>query len=124
MRIYAVRVFSYLWEESLIFYRDTLALEPVFMDANLGWAQFRVGGAQIGLERCDPEDTESRSLVGRFVGVSLEVDNIQTLYKSLLKKGVRFTEPPTVQPWGGVLAHFEDPDGNILTLLGSSENNA
>ncbi len=29
-----------------------------------------------------------------------------------------FTMPPTKQPWGGVLAHLKDPDGNVLTLLG------
>jgi hypothetical protein len=26
--------------------------------------------------------------------------------------------PPEVMPWGGVLAHLRDPDGNVLTLVG------
>ena len=34
------------------------------------------------------------------------------------ERGVQFIEPPEKQPWGGVLAHLRDPDGNILTLLG------
>jgi predicted enzyme related to lactoylglutathione lyase len=33
-------------------------------------------------------------------------------------KGVHFTAPPEKQEWGGTLAHFEDPAGNVLTLVG------
>lgn len=33
-------------------------------------------------------------------------------------RGVHFTDPPEEQPCGGSLAHFPDPVGNILTLLG------
>ncbi|MCC6917989.1 MAG: hypothetical protein IT548_02225 [Alphaproteobacteria bacterium] len=29
-----------------------------------------------------------------------------------------FLAPPERQPWGGTLAHFRDPSGNGLTLLG------
>ncbi|MDH3643838.1 MAG: hypothetical protein OES38_17160 [Gammaproteobacteria bacterium] len=34
-------------------------------------------------------------------------------------KGVEFVEPPERQPWGGVLAHFKDPEQNIMTLVGA-----
>jgi predicted enzyme related to lactoylglutathione lyase len=59
-----------------------------------------------------------QSLVGRFVGASLRVIDIDATYRDLLAKGVAFVEPPERMPRGGVLAHFKDPDGNILTLLG------
>ena len=39
-------------------------------------------------------------------------------WRFLTGKGVVFTEPPEKQQWGGTIAHFRDPDGNILTLLG------
>ena len=84
----------------------------------MGWAQFQLGSAALGLERCDANDPESQDLVGRFIGVSIEVDDIQALYQRLRDKGVSFTSPPTKQPWGGTLAHFRDLDGNTLTLLG------
>ena len=29
---------------------------------------------------------------------------------------VRFTMPPSKQPWGGYMALFADPDGNIFYL--------
>lgn len=86
----------------------------------MGWAQFDLGAAYIGLERCSPDDAESRDLVGRFVGISIEVEDIQGTYEALVEKGVEFIAPPAKQPWGGTLAHFKDPDGNTLTLLGGS----
>jgi uncharacterized glyoxalase superfamily protein PhnB len=51
--------------------------------------------------------------------VSLQVPDIFTTYKELVKRGVEFVDPPEKQPWGGVLAHLRDPDGNILSPLGT-----
>ena len=63
---------------------------------------------------------EAPGLLGRYVGVSLPVPDIEALYKDLVGLGVEFLGPPETQPWGGVLAHLKDPEGNTLTLLGSS----
>lgn len=120
-KLYAVRIFTRKWAESLAFYRDTLGFTETFADDDLGWAQFDLGGASIGLERCAEGDAEADALVGRFVGVSIAVPDIQATFAALSHKGVVFTGPPEQQPWGGVLAHFEDPDGNVLTLLGTGE---
>lgn len=119
-KLYAVRVFSFRWEESLAFYRDIIGFPVSFADADMGWAQFELGPAYIGLERCDPDDPEASDLVGRFVATSIEVDDIQSTYNTLVDRGVEFVAPPAKQPWGGILAHFKDPDGNVLTLLGGA----
>lgn len=120
-RIYAIRLFSLKWEESFAFYRDVLGRTPGFHDEGMGWAEFPLeGGAAIALERADPGDAEAVALVGRFVGVSLAVDDIDATYDTLVARGVVFESPPEKQPWGGTLAHFKDPDGNIMTLLGGA----
>jgi len=62
--------------------------------------------------------SEESHLVGRFVGVSLAVEDIDLVYDSLSLAGVPFDGRPEKQPWGGTLAHFKDPAGNTLTLLG------
>ena len=118
-RLYLVRVFTFRWDEALAFYRDTLGWPLEYADEDLGWAQFRLGGCAIGLERQPLDDAEAQELVGRFVGCSIEVDDVQVAYDELSAKGVPFVEPPERQPWGGTLAHFRDPDGNTLTLLSS-----
>ena len=51
----------------------------------------------------------------------LTVPDIHETYKELSKRGVEFESPLEKQPWGGVLAHLRDPDGNVITLRGSPE---
>ena len=118
MELYAVRVFVRQWADACVFYGTTLGLKERFRNDEIGWAEYDLGGPCIGLERVEPDDSEGEALVGRFVGISLRVDNLNETYKSLQSKGVPFSRPPEKQEWGGSLAHFEDPDGNVLTLLG------
>lgn len=118
MKLYAVRIFVRSWLEACDFYGTKLGLEERFRDDELGWAEYDIGGPCIGLERVAPEDSEGAALIGRFVGASLQVDDIASVYDELKRKGVQFTAPPEKQVWGGTLAFFKDPDGNELTLLG------
>ena len=118
MKLYAVRIFVRNWPEACAFYGETLGLDERYRNDDIGWAEFDVGGPSFGIERVQPGDAEGEALVGRFVGVSLQVDDIDATYEALKAKGVAFTAPPEKQPWGGALAHFKDPDGNELTLLG------
>ena len=113
-----LRVFSRDWPASADFYEHILELPCQFRDDAMGWAQFDAGGASLAVERVTPGDAEAEVLCGRFVGASLETPDIQAAFKMLSDRGVRFLSEPEPQPWGGVLAHFEDPDGNVLTLLG------
>lgn len=118
MELYAVRIFVRQWPEACAFYGNTLGLKERFRDDAIGWAEYDLGGPCLGLEHVEAGDAEGDALVGRFVGVSLRVDDIERSHESLTAQGVTFTTPPEQQAWGGWLAHFQDPDGNILTLLG------
>jgi len=118
-KLYAVRVFSRDWEATTRFYREILTLPEKFSNPELGWAEFDIGGPSLAVERIDPGDEEGLALTGRFLGISLEVEDVEGTYRKLLARGVDFLEPPARQPWGGVLAHCRDPEGNVLTLLGS-----
>ena len=119
-KLFAVRVFVTDWKRAIRFYSETLGMTIAYQSDELGWAQMAPGEGQLALERVDPSDEEGRALVGRFVGVSLQVPDIFATYKVLVERGVEFVGPPEKQSWGGVLAHLRDPDRNILTLLGTS----
>ncbi|MGI9311587.1 MAG: VOC family protein [bacterium] len=118
MKLYAVRIFTTDWDRSVDFYRETVGLPLKLIDQEFLWAEFDLGGASLGIEAIDANAPNARDLVGRFVGVSLLVDDIDSAYTQLRAKGVRFTAPPESQTWGGTLAHFKDPDDNVLTLFG------
>ena len=118
MELYAVRIFVRQWSAACRFYGDTMGLTERFRNDEIGWVEYDLGGPCFGVERVRPGDSEGEAMVGRFVGVSLRVDDIDGVYGALRGKGVSFTSPPEKQSWGGSLAHFHDPDGNVLTLLG------
>jgi lactoylglutathione lyase len=123
-KLLLVRIFVSDWPRAVRFYTEDLGLPLRFADEGLGWAQLATGDASLALERFVPEPgVEGRdreeALVGRFVGVSLAVEDIYQTHKELVGRGVEFLEPPALMPWGGVLANFRDPDGNVLTLVGS-----
>ena len=118
MKLYAIRVFVTDWPKACEFYGETLGLTQKFSDESMGWAEYDIGGASLGVERVASDDAERAARVGRFVGMSLQVDDIDATYRTLQDKGVEFASPPQKQPWGGTLAQMSDPDGNVITLLG------
>ena len=120
-RLLLVRVFVRDFERAVRFYSETLGMKLSHRSDEMGWAQLALAGADIGLERDrgERENGDDEDMVGRVVGVSLAVEDIQQTYEVLRARGVEFLRPPAKMPWGGVLAHFKDPDGNVLTLVGS-----
>lgn len=120
MRVYGVRIFVDDLVAAHRFYAETLELPVAWEMVDQGVAGFDAGGVTLIVEHQEPDDNEGRALVGRFVGLSLAVDDIDATWRQLVARGVTFTSPPKEQFWGGVLAHFRDPAGNVLTLLGST----
>ena len=99
-RLYGVRVFVRDFERALEFYNDTLGLELLFCGNEMGWAELDTGDAHLCVQRADDGESGSEgALVGRFVGVSLQVDDIAATYEALSSAGVAFEAPPELQPW-------------------------
>jgi predicted enzyme related to lactoylglutathione lyase len=57
-----------------------------------------------------------QQVVGKSQAVTLNVTNMQVLYKKLVRKGVKFIRTPDVQPWG-TYATIEDSEGNHIILV-------
>lgn len=113
--IEAVRVFCHDFPACLAFYRDALVLPVVTADQ--AFAVFDTGACKLILEQVGAQARSERALVGRFVGVSFTVADLELAYADLVRRGVMFLGRPEPQDWGGGLAHFRDPDGNVLTLV-------
>jgi len=117
MRITYVRIFVTDLAAARKFYAQTLGLDILWEYENKAIG-FDLGPVLIVEDVSSEEDLNERHLAGRFVGCSIEVEDIQATYSKLVAKGVHFAAPPEKQEWGGTLAHFEDTAGNVLTLVG------
>ena len=115
MRVSAFRVFVHDLTVASSFYGGALGLP--LQSITDEWAVYDLNGVQLIVEAAG-DDAESQSLVGRFLGVSLTSDDILSTFDVLSEQGVEFLSPPAKQEWGGYLAHFYDPDRNVMSLVG------
>jgi predicted enzyme related to lactoylglutathione lyase len=99
------------------FYADALGLPQVGGSEEAGCTLFDVGALTLLIEAVPADDLEGAALIGRFVGLSFGVDDMDATITELQLRGVEFGGAPEQQTWGGTLAHFRDPDGNVLTLV-------
>jgi lactoylglutathione lyase len=105
------------FERSIAFYRDVLGLPLLFSDEKFQFASFRAGAIRFAVVG-GAESKKMREAKGGDVhaGIAFCVPDVDAAYRELAAKGVRFTMTPSKQPWGGYMALFADPDGNIFYL--------
>jgi predicted enzyme related to lactoylglutathione lyase len=115
-QLWYVNVFVSDLQRAVGFFRDTLGLPLEFADEKFGYASFSPKGVRMGVARIEPGTPESQRMIGRHTGIGFGVPDLDAAHRELSGKRVRFTMPPTKQPWGGYMATFADPDGNIFYL--------
>ena len=108
-----------IWTESARFdamarfYRDRLGLTP--RSSKPDFINFDWGGVRLSVSVHDRVSGHSRDPFR--IMVNLAVDDIRAVHARLREAGVVFTRPPEVEEWGGMVASFLDPDGNLLQLM-------
>lgn len=113
MHVSYVNVFVRDLDQATAFYRDALGLPLQFASPEHGYASFGAGPVRLGIAVPGPDQD---ALVGRHTGVGFEVADLEGEHARLSALGVRFTMPPTQQPWGAFMALVADPDGNVFYL--------
>ncbi|MGD1899502.1 MAG: VOC family protein [Phormidesmis sp.] len=109
------------------FYRDVLKFEPVTIQVEKGYAEFKVADFRLSLFR-QQEMSEilrtSDKAIGKDiqdrVGLILNVQNLDDIYHELRQADVEFAEPPTQNnEFSLKVAYFRDPAGNLIGLFES-----
>ncbi len=95
------------------FYRDVLQL-PVRRDRP-GFASFEWGDTRLTLTVHDGVDGPNRDPLR--IMVNLAVDDLAAEHARLLASHVPVRRPPELEDWGGLVATYEDPDGNVVQLF-------
>ncbi len=103
-------------DRAVAFYRDVLGFELEFSDASFHYARFNAGGLRFGVASGGADEASGEAPADRHSGISIRVDDVDTAYGEMKTKGARFTMAPSRQPWGGYMAMFADPDGNVFYL--------
>ena len=101
------------FEEMARFYCDRLGLTP--RTAKPDFINFDWGGLRLSVSIHDRVRGASRDPLR--IMVNLLVDDIDAAHARLTAAGVVFTRPPEAEDWGGRVATFVDPDGNVLQLF-------
>ncbi len=95
------------------FYRDRLGLRP--RSSRPDFINFDWGGVRLSVSVHDRVSGQSRD--PHRIMVNLAVDDIRAAHARLAAAGVVFTRAPEEEEWGGRVATFLDPDGNLVQLL-------
>ena len=100
-------------ERLVSFYRDILDMEPV--SQRDGFMAFQFGDLRLTITNHSEVKGDAKDPLR--IMVNLAVDDIHSAYQRLRAKGVEFLREPEKEHWGGYVATFKDPDGNVLQLL-------
>ena len=95
------------------FYNDILRL-PLHSKHD-GFIAFQVGELRLNIGK--HAEVNERSKDPYRIMANFSVTDIVSTHRNLADQGVRFIRDPETESWGGVVATFSDPDGNILQLL-------
>ena len=131
MRLTHVRLLVRDYGASFAFWRDTIGLPVSFGDEEGPYADFDTGGATLAIFSSAAMIRDTGIESGRGgrgaddVLVVFEVPDVDAAVGRLEQRGVRFVTQPTNQPdWGIRVAHFRDPDGNLVELYTSLQMEA
>ncbi len=98
------------------FYRDVLGLIP--RSDRSGFINFAWGDTRLTIST--HSDVSGAAADPLRIMINLGTDDIHDVAAGLAARGVEFLRTPSQEPWGGWIATFHDPDGNVLQLLQTS----
>jgi catechol 2,3-dioxygenase-like lactoylglutathione lyase family enzyme len=98
-------------ERSTAFYRDTLGLEQIGHGA---WPEFQLG-ENVSLYLLDPTNIGQRFEGPHTSPIAMRVADVEAARAELEARGVVFAGE-TFDTGVCHMAHFTDPDGNVLML--------
>jgi predicted enzyme related to lactoylglutathione lyase len=98
-------------ERSTVFYRDTLELEQT---GEGGWPEFRLG-ENLFLYLLDPTNIGQEFRGPHTAPIAIRVPDVEEARRELESRDVQFFGE-TFDTGVCHMAHFADPDGNVLML--------
>lgn len=126
MKLSNIRLLVNDFEKSFYFYNKTLGLNCTWGDKYAVFASFDIGlpsglaifKSELMAEATRNNKANSNNASNDKFAIIIEVENVDEMFKELKTKSIKFiTEPKDMVAWGIRVAHFRDPDGNLIEIF-------
>jgi catechol 2,3-dioxygenase-like lactoylglutathione lyase family enzyme len=107
-----VTLWAVNFDQERTLYKEILGL-PVNQE-NDNFIMFETKGSKLALHRLKKASRLDR----QTVELHFEVDDVDEVYSSLQRKGVKFQDRPANRPWGNRIASFHDAEGYVVEIVG------
>ncbi|WP_313189123.1 VOC family protein [Sphingobacterium sp.] len=125
MKLNNIRLMVRDFDSCFRFYKETLGLECSHGDVGEVYASFNIGiPGGLALFKSELMNMalgisamENRRGSNDQFALILEVDDVDASFEDLKKKGIDFiTVPMDMDDWGIRVAHFRDPESNLIEI--------
>lgn len=129
MELNNIRLLVKDFDKCFRFYAEQVGLKVTWGKMGGDYASFDVGLASNEMGFSIFKSDLMASVIGNSdkslpmnnrekIAIILKVNSVDETYKELMDKGVEFVNKPMdMAGWGDRVAHFRDPEGNLIELL-------
>lgn len=126
MKLSNIRLLVNNFEKNFDFYSKTLSLKCTWGDKDAIYASFDIGlpsglaifKSELMAETTGNNNANSDNASDDKFAIIIEVENVDEMFTELKNKSIEFiTEPKDMKAWGIRVAHFRDPDGNLIEIF-------
>ncbi|MEJ5961558.1 VOC family protein [Pedobacter immunditicola] len=126
MKFSNIRLLVTDFDRCFTFYNDILGLACSWGKPGENFASFDIGipsglaifKAELMSQATDNSDATKNEILQDKSAIIIEVEDVNETFENLKGKGLVFlTEPKDMPAWGIRVAHFRDPENNLIELF-------